>query len=60
MATKRLNLRKIVKNQLLKSYVRDKAETAEMFKALASTKVLFLFLLLLRMHFGCYGKLEFP
>ena len=33
-------------------------ETAEIFKALASTN--YGHLLLLHMHFGCYGNLEFP
>ena len=28
-ATKRLNLQKILKNQLLRSYIRDKAETLQ-------------------------------
>ena len=57
MATKRLTLQKnLKKNKFLRSYMGD--ETAEILKALASTN--YCHLLLLHMHFGCYGNLEFP
>ena len=50
-----LNLRKIFKNQLLRSNKGDKAETfAEMLISIASTKMLPLF-----MCFRCYGNLSF-
>ena len=52
--TSYLMLRKTVNNQLLRSYMGDKADTLRK----CSTKILFL--LLLHMHFGCYYNLEFP
>ena len=55
MATKMLNLRKIFKNQLLRSNKGDKAETfAEMLISIAFSKMLSLF-----MFFRCYGNLSF-
>ena len=59
MATERLNLRNNIKNHLLRSHKWDESEKfAELFITLASIKIVFLLLLL--MHFGCYGKFKFP
>ena len=60
MATKRLNLRKRLKNHLLRSHKGDKAKTSQKCSWHKPLQNWCVFLLLMLMYFHCYGNFKFP